>query len=49
MLVGSLENLLTIIMLPNIEGDFIEQKVEFVGLPGLVACATVVAIFGSDV
>ena len=33
-LVGSLENLPTKIMLPNEEGDFIEQKVVFAGLPG---------------
>ena len=32
-LVGSLENLPTKIMLPNEEGDFIEQKVDFAGLP----------------
>ena len=32
-LVGSLQNLPTKIMLPNEEGDFIEQKVEFAELP----------------
>ena len=33
-LVESLENLPTKVRLPNEEGDFIEQKVEFAGLPG---------------
>ena len=33
-LVGSLENLPTRIILPNSEGEYIEQKVEFAGIPG---------------
>ena len=33
-LVGSLENLPTRIILPNSEGEYIEKKVEFAGIPG---------------